>query len=81
MTGRTAPAQSNSQNGCRVRTDLDGVTVRMDETALEPYPTTREPRRHDFWAHWVEHEANGEVETKSYGPEAYGHIDVIVIGL
>lgn len=63
-------------DGCTVRTGQDGRTIRADLLRDEP-----EFGPHDFWAHWVTHEANGEVETKSYGPETYGHIDVIVIGI
>lgn len=67
-------------DGCRVRTGLDGVTIRADESVFEPYPTDG-INRHDFWAHWPQHEACGEVMHVGYGPETYGHTDVIVVGL
>lgn len=64
-------------DGCTIRTGQDGRTVRYDmlrDTAEEFGPN-------DFWAHWVEHEARGEVETKCYGPSTYNHVDVIVTGI
>lgn len=61
-------------DGCTIRTGMDGRRVSSDLLRDEP-----EYGPHDFWAHWVEHEARGEVETKCYGPATYNHVDVLVI--
>lgn len=52
-TGQDGTSTIEFADGCRVRTGLDGITVRSDERMYEPYSEPFGP--HDFLAHWTDH--------------------------